>query len=223
MSALPNAATLQYFDNSNSTPAPYGVSVPFNQENQDVWIGYDNATGQLCITNYNRTTTLVCFSAPAAPVMAYGNFIQEGAYIGPYDADSILMFSDGVGIDPLYKRLNLEYIIDAQNNYTAVKFLKSGIYKIDTTLVCVPSNSDGNNLAGYRLAINGGIVVLSGSSSSNPSAPYQDWPRMTLSSSSILEIKEDDILTVVAAFNLETVPAFADMTPPFSMQIFKIN
>jgi hypothetical protein len=63
MSALPNPAGLKYFDNSNSTPAPYGVSVPFNQEDQDVWIGYDVATSQVCITNFNRTTTLVCFTA----------------------------------------------------------------------------------------------------------------------------------------------------------------
>jgi hypothetical protein len=63
MAALPSAATLQYFDNSNSTPAPYGVQVPFNNEQQDVWLGYDSTTGQLCITNFSRTTTLICFSA----------------------------------------------------------------------------------------------------------------------------------------------------------------
>jgi hypothetical protein len=66
MAALPSAGTLQFFDNSNATPAPYGVTVPFNNEVQDVWIGYDAATGQLCITNYNRTTTIVCFAGLAA-------------------------------------------------------------------------------------------------------------------------------------------------------------
>jgi hypothetical protein len=66
MAALPSAATLQYFDNSNSTPAPYGVTVPFNNEQQDVWVGYDVTTGQLCITNYNRRTVIVCFAGLAA-------------------------------------------------------------------------------------------------------------------------------------------------------------
>lgn len=65
MSALPNPSTLKYFDNTNAVPAPYGVQVPFNQEQQDVWLGYDSASGQLCITNFNRTTTIVCFSAGA--------------------------------------------------------------------------------------------------------------------------------------------------------------
>jgi hypothetical protein len=73
MSALPTPAGLKYFDNSNNTPAPYGVQVPFNQENQDVWIGYDTATGQLCITNFNRTQVITCFFGSS--VNAYGNFV----------------------------------------------------------------------------------------------------------------------------------------------------
>lgn len=57
-----NAKTLAYFDNANHVPAPYGVPVPFNQERKDIWLGYDEMTGQLCITNYDRTVIIVCFS-----------------------------------------------------------------------------------------------------------------------------------------------------------------
>lgn len=80
MAALPNAGTLQFFDNSNSTPAPYGVQVPFNNESQDVWIGYDAATGQICITNFNRTTTIVCFAGLAALNYTIDiNAVQQGS------------------------------------------------------------------------------------------------------------------------------------------------
>jgi hypothetical protein len=88
MSALPSPATLQYFDNSNSTPAPYGVQVPFNNEQQDVWVGYDSATGKLCITNFNRTAILACYSSgEAAGYIFAGTFtianFKAGTINGP--------------------------------------------------------------------------------------------------------------------------------------------
>jgi hypothetical protein len=61
MAAFPSPATLAYFDNTNNTPAPYGVTVPFNNESQDVWLGWNSATCQLCVTNYNRTVVICCF------------------------------------------------------------------------------------------------------------------------------------------------------------------
>jgi hypothetical protein len=72
--ANPSPKTLKYFDNSNSIPAPYGVNVPFNQENEDVWIGYDNATGKLCITNFNRTVIIAIFSGSNVSV----NVVAKG-------------------------------------------------------------------------------------------------------------------------------------------------
>jgi hypothetical protein len=76
--ANPSPKTLKYFDNSNSTPAPYGVNVPFNQENQDVWLGLDLATGQLCVTNFNRTSTLFCFSS--TPLNAAKTVYVDGTF-----------------------------------------------------------------------------------------------------------------------------------------------
>lgn len=60
---FPNPASLIYFDNANVVPAPYGVQVPFNNEPQNVWLGYDAAQCALCITNYNRTNVICCFQS----------------------------------------------------------------------------------------------------------------------------------------------------------------
>lgn len=84
MSSLPNPAGLKYFDHSDAAPAPQGVQVPFNQDNSQFWLGYDSSTGQLCITNFNRTTTLVCFSggtefATFLVPLEYTQFIDAGA------------------------------------------------------------------------------------------------------------------------------------------------
>ena len=64
--ANPNPKTLVFFDNSNRVPAPYGTSKPFNKEAQDIWMGYDEETGQLCMTNYNRTEIITCYSPGGA-------------------------------------------------------------------------------------------------------------------------------------------------------------
>ena len=70
---------LLYFDNANAVPAPYGVKKPFNNEPADVWMGYDLATGQLCITNSNRTAIINCFTSgdfgnpPMAVEVIYNN------------------------------------------------------------------------------------------------------------------------------------------------------
>jgi hypothetical protein len=64
--ANPDPKKLAYFDNANHVPAPYGVNVPFNQEQKDIWLGYDEMTGQLCITNFNRTVIIVCIGGAGA-------------------------------------------------------------------------------------------------------------------------------------------------------------
>lgn len=70
--ANPNPKTLLYLDNANRVPAPYGVNVPFNDEPQDIWLGYDVASNQLCITNYNRTTVIGCYSGSGGGGQLFG-------------------------------------------------------------------------------------------------------------------------------------------------------
>lgn len=65
MAAFPSPATLVYFDQANRVPAPQGVNSPFNNESQDIWMGYDQATGQLCFTNFSRTTVIGCIGGTA--------------------------------------------------------------------------------------------------------------------------------------------------------------
>jgi hypothetical protein len=61
--------TLIFFDNANALPANQMIAVPFNNEFGNVWMGWDDANKQLCVTNYNRTTKICCFTllAPVAP------------------------------------------------------------------------------------------------------------------------------------------------------------
>jgi hypothetical protein len=59
---FPDPANLRYFDNANVVPAPQGVQAPFNDEPQNVWLGWDSAQCLLCITNYNRTVVICCFT-----------------------------------------------------------------------------------------------------------------------------------------------------------------
>jgi hypothetical protein len=73
------AKDLKYFDNSNNVPSPQSVQAPFNDEPADVWMGYDVATGQLCITNYNRTTIITCFAGSASQFsVAIVGALEEG-------------------------------------------------------------------------------------------------------------------------------------------------
>jgi hypothetical protein len=59
---MADAKKLAYFDNANHVPAPVGTPVRFNEDQKDIWLGYDEMTGELCVTNYNRTVIIVCFS-----------------------------------------------------------------------------------------------------------------------------------------------------------------
>jgi hypothetical protein len=63
----PTAASLRYFDNTNNVPAPQSVQSNFNNEPADVWLGYDAANCQLCITNYNRTVIICCIQPIPPP------------------------------------------------------------------------------------------------------------------------------------------------------------
>jgi hypothetical protein len=119
--ANPDPKKLAYFDNANHVPAPYGVNVPFNQEQKDIWLGYDEMTGQLCITNFNRTVIIVCFSAGgggfdiwSAPVGVssdfgpvvlplYGAFFLSGA--APIEADRTYEYKGGQPV--LLSRLSI--------------------------------------------------------------------------------------------------------------------
>lgn len=55
-------ATLRYLDNTNNSPVPYGQNNFFNNEPADFWLGYDMVNHKICVTNYNRTTILCCFT-----------------------------------------------------------------------------------------------------------------------------------------------------------------
>jgi hypothetical protein len=144
MSALPNPSGLKYFDNSNNTPAPQGVQVAFNQESQDVWIGYDTATLQVCITNYNRTVTLVCFAgSEAAGCQLYyktaGGFVNPGAQIPLSTGEVLKNMTRGL----------------APNESKRAKVVIAGYYSIDFGVYADPNFNPGPSVA---IAKNGVVV-----------------------------------------------------------------
>jgi hypothetical protein len=143
MSALPNPAGLKYFDNSNNTPAPQGVQVAFNQESQDVWIGYDAATSQVCITNYNRTLTLACF-------------FPGGSLLFNSTADKVVVAN---GVQSILPTTGVGSSIIPAN------FLKDGTklsVKIGGTLFApVGANVGWGATYLLRLKVGGAVVVLS--------------------------------------------------------------
>jgi hypothetical protein len=117
--------TLAYFDNANHVPAPYGVAVPFNEEQKDIWLGYDEMTGELCITNFNRTAIITCFSGSANRAYGYGYFNQALDYIAYVAGSGDIL---GGASLPLLLTNNLNI---SQVDGTTLKFAVAGRYQID--------------------------------------------------------------------------------------------
>jgi hypothetical protein len=155
------SATLIYFDNGNAVPAPYGVPVLFNQEQQDIWLGYDPATGDLCVTNYNRTVILGCYTMGGAPLMfgmhnALGGIvfsfaaINAGAFIPiqpsilpnsqANEADANYLLNNGTG--GRFRRLGVRAFSNTCNQDVLIILRKNGV---DTGLkVVIPALFQGD-------------------------------------------------------------------------------
>lgn len=96
--SVPAGGLLAFFDNSNVIPANQAIGVPFNNEFGNVWMGWDNANSQLCITNYNRLSVICCFTLmdlDACPIMTLTPLVLPAGTVGVPYGPQVITINNG--------------------------------------------------------------------------------------------------------------------------------